>query len=127
MLDIYDNGGVGLRDSGFESNLEQLIHLHIQVIYEYAELGVYPSRHSYPFVFCVAVRNTNAYTNVSSPSGTTDSDSVFRFLIFFGFALFSLFSYILIFFIILLLLLLFVIFTSVRGWEVGGSRTEIRG
>lgn len=29
--------GVCLRDLDFKSNLEQLIHLHIQVIYEYAE------------------------------------------------------------------------------------------
>jgi hypothetical protein len=29
--------GIGLRNLDFESNLEQLIHLHIQVIYEYAE------------------------------------------------------------------------------------------
>lgn len=59
--------GGGLRDSGFENNLEQLIHLHIQVIYEYAELGICLSRSSSRFVFCVSVRNTNAYTTVSSP------------------------------------------------------------
>lgn len=35
---------IGWRDSDFESNLEKLIHLHIQVIYEYAELGICPSR-----------------------------------------------------------------------------------
>lgn len=71
---------IGLRDSDFESNLERLIHLHIRVINNSAELGICPSRSCYPFVFCVAARNTNAFTTVSSPSGTTDSDSVFRFL-----------------------------------------------
>lgn len=39
--------GISWRGSGFESYLEQLIHLHIRVIYEYAELGIYPSRSSY--------------------------------------------------------------------------------
>lgn len=73
---------IGLRDSDFESNLERLIHLHIRVINNSAELGICPSRSCYPFVFCVAARNTNAFTTVSSPSGTTDSDSVFRFLFF---------------------------------------------
>lgn len=29
--------GICLRDLDIQSNLEQLIHLHIQVIYEYAE------------------------------------------------------------------------------------------
>lgn len=29
--------GICLRDLDFKSSLEQLIHLHIQVIYEYAD------------------------------------------------------------------------------------------
>lgn len=46
ILYIYDDDemmmmilklGVCLRDLDFKSNLELLIHLHIQVIYEYAE------------------------------------------------------------------------------------------
>lgn len=128
MITVVYRLRIGLRDSDFESNLEQLIHLHIQVIYNYAELGICPSRSCYPFVFCVAARNTNAFTTVSSPSGTTDSNSVFRFLFLFCFSTF--FSYLLILLLLLLLLfllLLFVIFVLMRDWEVGGSRTETRG
>lgn len=88
MITVVYRLRIGLRDSDFESNLEQLIHLHIQVIYNYAELGICPSRSCYPFVFCVAARNTNAFTTVSSPSGTTDSNSVFRFLFLFYFSTF---------------------------------------
>lgn len=113
---------IGLRD--FESNLEQLIHLHIKVNYEYAELGICPSWNCYSFVFCVAVVNTNAFTAVSPPSGPTDSDSVFRFLVLFCL---STFFPILILLLLLLLLLLFMMFVLMRDWEVGGSRTETRG
>lgn len=108
---------IALRDSDFESNLEQLIHLHIRVINNSAELGICPSRSCYPFVFYVAARNTNAFTTVSSPSGTTDSDSVFRFLFLFCFSTFFLsLDFIVVVVVVVIVIIIIIIISHSFCW-----------